>query len=100
MWVNKHKLNNSLVVFVHGLWGNWSSTWRGIPELLQQLFPVDPSIRSYDFYLFRYDTSLLKQPALRPYVLDKLANFLKGVGGKYRTTVLIGHSQGGILQSS
>lgn len=97
MWVSHHPLNNSLVVFVHGIFGNRWGTWKGIPDFIQRSFPEDPRLRSYDMYLFQYDTRVLFQPPLWPYVVKELRQFLESVGNKYRTTVLIGHSQGGIV---
>ncbi len=97
MWINRHKLNNSLVVFIHGLWGNKSTTWRGIPELMQERFGAEPLIRSYDVYLFGYQSSWRLQPPLDPYIVSDLDQFLQGVRDKYSTIALICHSQGGIL---
>jgi pimeloyl-ACP methyl ester carboxylesterase len=96
-WVDRNKLNNSLLVFIHGIFGDATNTWRGIPDLLQNDFASDPRICSYDSYLFEYQSKPFRQPALDPFILDQLDLFLKGLPPKYRTTVLIGHSQGGLL---
>lgn len=96
MWLNRHKLNNSLVVFLHGLLGSrW--TWRFIPDVLQPAFHLNPLLRSYDFYLFHYRSTWLRQPNLDPFVLQQLDRFLSRIRPKYQSVVLIGHSQGGIL---
>lgn len=97
MWVNRHRLNNSLVVFIHGIYGSSSGTWKSLPELLQAETLRDPIIGSYDIYLYGYQTGRLKQPALEPYVLEDLDSFFSQVGEKYETTVMVAHSQGGIL---
>src|SRR5882762_6330835 len=98
LWVNRHKLNNSLVIFIHGIFGNGWSTWKGVPAILQRQFNNDPLLRSYDIYLFQYPTPVLRQqPTLDPYALDQLDQFVASVQDKYRSTVLIAHSQGGIL---
>jgi pimeloyl-ACP methyl ester carboxylesterase len=96
MWINRNELNNSLVVFIHGVFGSPWGSWKGIPELIQSKND-DPRVRSYDMYLFEYDTSLRRQPALDPYVVDGLKQFLQGCLDTYQTTVLIAHSQGGIV---
>src|ERR1700731_1507249 len=96
-WVERHKLNNSLLVFIHGIFGDATNTWRGIPNLLQNDFASDPRICSYDSYLFEYPSTLFNQVPFDPYILDQLDIFLKGLPDKYQTTVLVGHSQGGLL---
>src|ERR1700731_448713 len=93
-WVERHKLNNSLLVFIHGIFGDATNTWRGIPNLLQNDFASDPRICSYDSYLFEYPSTLFNQVPFDPYILDQLDIFLKGLPDKYQTTVLVGHSQG------
>src|SRR5581483_11040189 len=98
MWVNRHKLNNSLVVFLHGIFGNRWASWnaapeeKGAPDILQNWALQSQSIRSYDMYLFQYTTRYLDEPALDPVVLDDLHTFLQKERGKYQTVVLVGHS--------
>ncbi len=96
-WVERHPLNNSLLLFIHGIFGDAASTWRGIPDLLQNYFTSDSRIRSYDSCLFEYQSKLLNQPPLEPTILNALDSFLKGLPPKYHTTVLVAHSQGGLL---
>src|SRR6267142_4819179 len=100
MWFNKHLLNNSLVIFVHGIFGNLWSTWHGIPEIVQNMALHDAWIRSYDFYSFQYDSTALHQPPLIPFAVDRLRQFLNKVQGKYETVALIAHSQGGLLSKA
>jgi hypothetical protein len=87
-WVERHKLNNSLLVFIHGIFGDATNTWRGIPHLLQNDFASDPRICSYDSYLFEYPSTLFNQLPFDPYILDQFDLFLKGLADKYQTTVL------------
>lgn len=97
MWINRHKLNNSLVVFIHGIFGHFWTTWRGVPSIIQKECERDPLIRSYDMYLFGYDTKFGRSPPLWPDIVDNLGRLIEKYAYKYNTIVLITHSQGGIL---
>ena len=97
MWINRHSLNNSLVVFIHGLFGRRWGTWGPIPDIIQVESERNPLISSYDIYLFEYDTTILRQPHIYPFVVAKLSHFFDKVNSKYKTTVLIAHSQGGLI---
>jgi hypothetical protein len=95
-WINQQDpLNNALVVFLHGIFGRFYGTWGMFPQRLQSR--SDPTVKSYDFYLFDYSTSLLRQPSLTAEPLAQLRAFLSKVSPKYDTVVLVGHSQGGLL---
>jgi hypothetical protein len=72
----------------------WTS-WEGWPDLIQN--DDDAGWRSYDLYLFEYDSSLTKQPPIDPKVIGQLGEFLDQHQSKYQTTILIGHSQGGLV---
>lgn len=100
MWFNKHPLNNSLVIFVHGIFGDVWATWLGLPAIIQNMVDYNELIRSYDFYSFQYDSTFLHQPSLIPYVVDSLRQTLQAVQEKYATVVLIAHSQGGLLSKA
>jgi len=67
MWFNRHPLNNSLVVFVHGFFGGSWGTWLGVPGIIQSMAEHDPWVRSYDFYSFQYDSTAFHQPPLIPF---------------------------------
>lgn len=98
MWVSRHPLNNSLVVFIHGIWGSRWSTWRSYLDFFQRLPTNRPELRSYDVYIFNYPTPRLgKQPPLREAVVPQLRMFLDMEGARYDTITLICHSQGGVL---
>lgn len=96
MWITRHSLNNSLVVFVHGIFGSRWQTWKTIPQILQEDMRYSPLIRSYDIYLFDYKTRG-RQPEFDPYIIDELRGFLDSVSNTYDTVVFVAHSQGGIL---
>lgn len=109
MWVSRHPLNNSLVVFIHGLTGSRWHTWRSYVDLFQAIatgiwpkdWPPLPSDRrrllgSFDVYLFNYETRALRQAPLERFVTE-LKAFVDTQSGHYDTIVLVGHSQGGLL---
>ena len=100
MWFNRHPLNNSLVVFVHGIFGDVWATWQGLPAIIQNMADHDAWVRSYDFYSFQYDSSSFHQPPLKPYAVDLLRQKLNKIQGKYETIALIAHSQGGLLSKT
>ncbi len=97
MWLGRHKNNNSLVVFIHGFTGNPWGTWKEIIGRLQERFPADPYLRSYDLHSFQYDSSWRRQPQIRPFVVAKLDTFLRRHRERYHTIALVGHSQGGLV---
>ena len=100
MWFNRHPLNNSLVVFVHGIFGDSWGTWLGVPGIIQGIAEHDPWVRSYDFFSFQYDSSAFQQPPLIPFAVDGLRQLLNRVQEKYETVALVAHSQGGLLSKA
>jgi pimeloyl-ACP methyl ester carboxylesterase len=99
MWLSRHPLNNSLVVFIHGIFGSRWTTWRSYVDFFQLLPYEQPLLRSYDIFLFEYQTRGLRQLRLDPDVVMHLRQFLADPQQreKYETIVLVCHSQGGIL---
>jgi pimeloyl-ACP methyl ester carboxylesterase len=96
LWVSRHPLNNSLVVFIHGIWGSRWATWQSYVDFFQRLPVERPLIRSYDVYLFNYATRRLRQPPLYT-VVQELGNFLDDHKDRYDSIVFVCHSQGGIV---
>jgi pimeloyl-ACP methyl ester carboxylesterase len=97
VWISRHPLNNSLVVFIHGIWGSRWSTWKSYVDFFQRIPTEKPLIRNYDVYLFNYKTNKIRQPPLRPTVVRDLRIFLAEQNEKYETIVLVCHSQGGLV---
>jgi pimeloyl-ACP methyl ester carboxylesterase len=98
MWVSRHPMNNSLAVFIHGIWGSRWTTWRSYVDFFQRLPTEHADLRSYDIYLFTYDTPRFgAQPPLRETIVPRLRAFLGAERAHYDTVALVGHSQGGIL---
>jgi pimeloyl-ACP methyl ester carboxylesterase len=98
VWVSRHPLNNSLAVFIHGIWGSRWTTWRSYLDFFQRLPTDQPELRSYDVYLFTYPTPFLgSEPPLREIVVPELRMFLESQAPHYDTVALVCHSQGGVL---
>lgn len=97
MWVSRHPLNNSLVVFIHGIWGSRWTTWKSYVDFFQRMPTEKPLLRNYDVYLFNYESKRFRQPPLRPTVVRDLRMFLSEQNDRYDTIVLVCHSQGGLV---
>jgi len=96
VWVSRHPLNNSLAVFVHGIWGSRWETWRSHLDFFQRIYKQRPALTSFDIYFFHYKTGI-QQPPLYPCITNQLKEFLDKEAGRYDTIVLVCHSQGGIV---
>lgn len=103
MWLAQHGLNNSLIVFIHGIHSDryraWENLVDGVQDLLQST--TMPQVRSYDAYAYGYKADPLTAPSLHKGPLAGLTRFFEEhVAGHYHCVVLIGHSQGGLLAES
>lgn len=96
MWIHRYPLNNSLVVFIHGIFGSKWTTWTSYVEYFQSLDRESALLQSYDIYLFNYATRALRQSPFEN-VVSQLKTFLDGHRDRYQTVVLVCHSQGGII---
>jgi pimeloyl-ACP methyl ester carboxylesterase len=97
MWVSRHPLNNSLAVFIHGIWGSRWATWKSHVDFFQGIYNRRPELISYDIYFFHYQTAWIHQPPLHPDVTGQLRAFLDREGQRYDTIILVCHSQGGLV---
>ena len=96
MWVSRHPLNNSLAVFVHGIWGSRWATWRSHLDFFQRIYKQRPALTSFDIYFFHYKTGI-QQPPLYPCITNQLKEFIDSEARRYDTVALVCHSQGGIV---
>jgi hypothetical protein len=97
MWINRDKLNNSLAVFIHSLRGQPVEDLEKGVTVVQEACRHAPRLRSFDMYLFRcrYDTD--RQPFRVEKVLDELRDLIVMASTPYRTAVLVGFREGGVL---
>jgi Alpha/beta hydrolase family len=88
-----------LVLFVHGLGGDGTTTWGKFPELLR----VDPDLnKKIDIALFQYPTQLIRWPFQKKSVRiqDLAAGIRTEVDVRYKSygqIVLVCHSMGGLV---
>lgn len=91
-------MNEGLILFVHGLGGNASSTWGKFPELIKQ----DPALSEYDTDFFEYPTSFFGLPFLsKPPKIQMIANALSTQINtkfeRYKNIIIVCHSLGGLI---
>lgn len=96
--------NQTAIVFVHGLSGDYRTTWGRFPDLVTQ----DSELNFCDVVCWGYPTSLQVLPRL-PFLgrkmptVDLVADALQSdldnpaIGGGYADLVLAGHSMGGLV---
>src|SRR5262245_16115241 len=98
MWVSRHPLNNSLAIFIHGIWGSRWHTWRSYVDFFQRLPSEMAQLRGFDVYLFTYDSPYFgAQPPIRDVAVRELRIFIEREKSRYDTVILVGHSQGGLV---
>ena len=92
-WKRQDLERKNLLVFVHGFNSNKKSAWGQFPELLEG----DPEFDGYNIHLFGYPTKACRQVSDIRDQGEYLASFLKEMVPGYRSTVLVGHSMGGLV---
>ena len=109
MWLNWQRENRVLIVFIHGLFGSRWSTWKSLFDSLQAdviRSHIQPSsefnLFGFDIYSWQYRSGLWRQPRLQPKIVDEFGFWLEGItaNGRYRSVILVCHSQGGIIAKS
>lgn len=81
------------VVFVHGLHGNFRTTWARFPELLRE----DPDLPRLDICLWSYRASILPGAHSIKVEAHHLMTGLRVFPDSVRHLFLVGHSMGGLL---
>lgn len=90
--------NNGAICFIHGIGGGFG-TWRTVPVEVQLRCSLLPWC-SFDVSAFSYETSLLFSNFRLgdAHIQQGLQDVLDdGADSKYDHSILVGHSQGGLL---
>lgn len=82
----------SVVLFVHGTFGDATETWGGTPDV----FLTIPSMAGFDIASFGYESKKLdtRQPAL---IAEKLRLWINTHLHQYTDIYIVAHSMGGLL---
>jgi hypothetical protein len=97
MWINRHKMNNSLAVVVHGLRGQPLADLQKCVQQVQDFCHHQSRVRSFDMYLFGCRVAGHGQTLWQSATLDALREVLDSTRIPYQTAVLIGFHDGGIV---
>jgi pimeloyl-ACP methyl ester carboxylesterase len=81
------------IVFVHGLHGNFKTTWAAFPELLRS----DPDLPALDILLWSYRASTLPGAHSITVEAQHLMTGLRTLPASVEHIFLVGHSMGGLL---
>jgi len=87
--VSQHPLNNSLAVFIHGIWGSRWVTWRSHVDFFQRLPTERPELRSYEFTCLPTGLLVWPRAAIARERRHELRMFLEGARPRYDTVVLV-----------
>jgi pimeloyl-ACP methyl ester carboxylesterase len=95
--------NQTAIVFVHGLFGDFRETWGRFPELICQ----DAELNHCDVICWGYPSSvlgpLIKFLGHQVPTIDQVSEALRTdlentqIAGKYTDLILVGHSMGGLV---
>lgn len=96
-WV-RPPVNDTVVIFMHGLWGNAEGTWRSKantdwPDMLAR----DDRFRRVDVYVAEYPTERGKPGLTIPQITAQLSEPLREIFDSHSRVVFICHSMGGIV---
>ncbi|TKB64811.1 MAG: alpha/beta hydrolase [Nitrospira sp.] len=92
-WKRQDTNRNKLLVFVHGFNSSKDSAWGIFPELIKN----DPEFDDYNIHLFGYPSQACRQVSDIRDQGEYLASFLKETLPGYQSSILVGHSMGGLV---
>src|SRR5262249_3466773 len=92
-WDRQDASRKQLIVFVHGFNSSKDQAWGQLLTLLLN----DPDFSDFNFHRFGYPTKILGQVSDIQDQGELLASFLRETLPDYRSTVLVGHSMGGLV---
>jgi pimeloyl-ACP methyl ester carboxylesterase len=89
-----------LAIFLHGLDGEYISSWGRLPYILRDNADSEPSLALWDFCFIGYQTYQLRSTVdVASYLnswVDRAVGGLHPFGRSYDTIALVGHSLGGL----
>src|SRR5687768_3211636 len=92
-WDRQDEDRRQLIVLVHGFNSGKGAAWGEFPALLMN----DPDFADFNLHRFGYPTSIVGQISDIRHQGEFLASFLTEELPTYRSTVLVGHSIGGLV---
>src|SRR5690348_10056199 len=92
-WDRNDPTYKQLVVFVHGFQSNKDSAWGQFLDLIK----ADSAFAGFNLHRFGYPTAIAGQTSDIEHEGDFFASFLQETLPRYRFTILVGHSMGGLV---
>lgn len=94
--------NETLILFIHGIFGDTKTTWQreGAPSMSDFLIKTNGFERGYDTYAFGFPSTFVKTGS---FSINEAAKSLQldweslRFGSKYKTVVIVAHSMGGLV---
>ena len=84
--------SSTLIVFVHGIFGDPRGTWAETPHTLMMF----PALAEADWGSFGYDTALIYRRDSKQ-TLDQLLLWIRTHAQQYQSIFFVAHSMGGLL---
>ena len=84
--------SSSLIVFVHGIFGDPTGTWADTPQTLMMF----PALSDLDWGSFGYDSGFIYRRDVTQ-TLDQLTLWIRTHAKQYKNIFFVAHSMGGLL---